>query len=282
MTSELRAGDIRLLARELEPGVIQIQTSSRVSRWQGFHVTCYLVGEILIDTGFAKAGEVTRRYLADHRIGMIACTHNHEDHTGNCSPLSFDHACPVYLANADKAWEEGVDKMARYRRVWWGKPDYYRPEEMPDVLRAGGRELSAVPTPGHSQTHTAFFEPGTGLLFAGDLFITGGVTAVMSHENPFESIRSLRRVADLSPRRMLNGHGLVMDDPVNSLREKADKIEEAAGRVGEMHRRGDSERRIVRRVFSNGWAKDWFTATLTRGEFSRRNFVRACIRCQVG
>ena len=145
-------------------------------------------------------------------------------------------------------------------------------------VEVAGRSMVPVPIPGHSVTHTAFHEPSTGVVLVGDLFVSPGVTAVMTHENPFASIDSLRRVAALSPSRMLTGHGLIVEDPAAALGEKADRIEEAARGVLEMHGRGLSEGAIVRRTFRGGWSKDLNLRIATQGEFHRRNFVRACIR----
>ncbi|MBW1872232.1 MAG: hypothetical protein JRJ19_09215, partial [Deltaproteobacteria bacterium] len=50
--------DLRLKARPVDVGVTQISLSNRISRWQGFMVTCYLVDDILIDTGFVKVGQL--------------------------------------------------------------------------------------------------------------------------------------------------------------------------------------------------------------------------------
>lgn len=277
MIKTLRQKDRRLSATEIGDGITQISVSNRLSRLQGFDVTCFLVGGILIDTGFSKVGELLLEYLDGRTIGAIACTHNHEDHSGNCGVLSRAHDCPVYLAHPEKKDEEGVGSLAPYRRIWWGWPSDYRPEPMPAQIESGGRTLTVIPTPGHSQTHVSLFEEKTGLLFAGDLYITGGVTAVMSHENPYESVESLRRAAALKPLRMLNGHGLALDEPAELLLCKADKIEAAARQVLQMHRQGVSHRRIVNAIFQNGKAKDWVTSVLTGGEFSRKNFVRACI-----
>lgn len=277
MTEKLNKKGLRLDAADIGEGITRISLSSRVSRFIGMEVCCFLVGDILIDSGFSHAGDLLTEYLEDKTINVIALTHNHEDHSGNCGSLSRAHECPVYLAHPELRDAEGVGRLVPYRSIGWGAPYEYRPDPMPEKIESGGRTLRAVPTPGHSQTHVAFFEEKTGLLFAGDIYITGGVTAIMSHENPYQSIESLRRAAELKPRRMLNGHGLTIDDPAEALLQKADKIEAAARKVLEMHHQGASLRRIQNEIFKTGRARDLILALLTGGEFSRRNFVRACI-----
>jgi glyoxylase-like metal-dependent hydrolase (beta-lactamase superfamily II) len=277
MAEFLRKKGLRLKATDIGDGVTRISLSSRLSRFIGMKTICFLVGDILIDSAFSHGGKLLIEYLADKEFSAIALTHNHEDHSGNCGALARAHECPIYLAHPEKKDEEGVGKLVPYRSIGWGSPTEYQPEPMPEKIESGGRTLRVLPTPGHSQTHVVFFEEATGLLFAGDIYITGGVTAVMSHENPYQSIESLRRTAELKPRRMFNGHGLTIDDPAEALLQKADKLEAAARQVLEMHHQGASHRRIQNAIFKTGRAKDFTLALMTGEEFSRRCFVKACI-----
>ena len=277
MAERLIKKGLRLNAADIGDGVTGISLSNRLSRFIGMKTVCFLVGDILIDSGFFHGGDLLIEYLDGKTINLIALTHNHEDHSGNCGTLGRAHGCPVLLAHPELKDSEGVGKLVTYRRIGWGPPSEYRPEPMPEKIDSGGRTLRVVPMPGHSRTQVAFFEEKTGLLFAGDIYITGGVTAVMSHENPYQSIESLRRAAELKPRRMFNGHGLTIDDPAEALLQKADKLEAAARRVLEMHHQGASRRRIQNAIFKTGRAKDWLLQNMTGGEFSRRCFVEACI-----
>jgi glyoxylase-like metal-dependent hydrolase (beta-lactamase superfamily II) len=266
-------------ADELPGGITRLRLSSRVTRLNGMLVAVYRVGGVLIDTGFAQAKAPLARALASAELAAICLTHHHEDHSGACSLLADRHRCPIYLRNPEARSTEGLDRLKPYRRAWWGEPEPYDPAPMPERVEAGDRVLRAVPIPGHSVSHTAFLDEASGAILVGDLFVSGGATAVMSHENPFESIASLRRVADLAPSRMLTGHGLAIERPVPVLREKAERIEQAAAEVLRLHSSGLPERQIVRRVFPAGRAKDRLIELLTQGEFSRLNFVRACTRC---
>ncbi len=275
---KLRHRDLRLKAVPLEHGIIQIQVSNRWSRLQGFRVTCYLVGDILVDTGFPSAEPLIAKYFSNQKMSAIACTHCHEDHAGNAGILAKMHDCPVYLANPDKQWAEGVGNMPFYRRFWWGQPPPYTPSEMPEQIHSKDRVLSVIPTPGHSVTQVAFFEEKTGLLFTGDLYVSDGASAVMAHENPYQTIQSLRRVANVSPTRMISSHGLIIDNPVQKLLEKADKMDFAADQILTLYSSGTPEKKILQKVFQKGRSKDWVLGKVTMGEFNRLNFVRACIR----
>jgi len=263
---------------EVGEGIERIRMESRWARLLGFEVSAYLVGDILIDTGFSHVEKHVVEALADRRISAICCTHNHEDHTGNCAALAAAHDCPVFLRHPGALWDEGVGALVAYRRMWWGQPEPFKPVEMPEIVESNGRRLEVVPAPGHSRTQVVFWEEATGYVITGDLFVSPGATAVLIWENPWHAVASLRRVAALRPRRMLTGHGLIVDNPVPLLELKAERIERAAKRAVELTADGAQPRRIVREVFPKGAAKDRFLEWLTGKEFSRLNFVRAAVR----
>ena len=270
------SGSIR--SEQLDDGVIRIELSTRLLHRVGMAATPYLVDDVLVDTGFRHVRQLVAREMAGTELRAICCSHIHEDHVGNAGPLARRHGCPVFLRNPHLQWSEGVGRMPVYRQVYWGRPGSYPVQEYPGTVETARRTLRPIATPGHSATHTVLFDEQTGIVFVGDLYVSGGVSAVMTHENPWESITSLRRVADLEPSRMLNGHGLVMANPAHQLRRKADRIEESAQRVVYLHRQGHAPRAIERAVFRGGWRQDRLFAVVSTGEFRRRNFVTAVIR----
>lgn len=269
---------LKVTASQVAAGVERIMLESALTRLQGFPACCYLVGDLLIDSGFVKIARQLDEYLAQRRLAAILLTHHHEDHAGCCGLLAERHGCPVYLSKPERRGDEGLEEMALYRRIWWGRPHPYRPEPMPAEVSSGGRCWRCLPTPGHSATHCAFFEPASKVLFCGDLFITGGVSAVMTHENPYQLVESLRSLAELEPRVMFNGHGAVIEQPARLLRDKAEALEGAARRAFELHQLGLGTDKIVAELFRNGGQlRDRLMAWFTAGEFSRANLVRACI-----
>jgi glyoxylase-like metal-dependent hydrolase (beta-lactamase superfamily II) len=111
-----------------------------------------------------------------------------------------------------------------------------------DVVEAGDTTLRVVRTPGHAPDHLCFFDEGSGDLYCGDLIRAGGTIVIPASKggNLQQYLDSLVRVRDLSPRRLLPGHGPVIDDPASAideyLRHRAHREEEviAALRAGSM------------------------------------------------
>jgi glyoxylase-like metal-dependent hydrolase (beta-lactamase superfamily II) len=269
--------DARVATDRVGEAITRFTVSSRWTRSLGFEVSAYALGGLLVDTGFAHARRAVLDALQGHRFDAICCTHNHEDHTGNCAALAAIHDCPVYLRHHRLRFGEGVRRLKPYRAWWWGSPGRFDAEEMPDEITDGSRTLRSLPAPGHSMNHVALWEEATGTVFTGDLFISPGASAVMTQENPYDLVDSLRRVAAVEPRLMLTGHNLAVFDPAPGLRAKADRVEAAAARAVELHRSGVEERAVVRELFANGHLKDRWLELMTQGEFSRVNFVRAAV-----
>ncbi len=269
---------MRIRLDDVGNGVTRFRMTSLGTTMLGFEVSAYLLGDILIDTGFAYMREPMLAALERREIRLVCCTHNHEDHTGNCAAIAAEHRCPVLLRQPEALWEEGVRSLAPYRRIWWGRVEPFEAREMPEVVESHGRRLEVVPAPGHSDTQVALFDAVTGDVFTGDLLISPGAAAVLTWGDPWREAASLRRVAALGPRRMLTGHGLIVDDPVPVLELKAERIEVAARRSVELMSEGIAPRDVVSEVFPKGAFKDRFFEWLTSREFSRLNFVHAAVR----
>jgi glyoxylase-like metal-dependent hydrolase (beta-lactamase superfamily II) len=89
-------------------------------------------------------------------------------------------------------------------------------ERAGESVPAGDGVLEILPTPGHSPDHLCFFDRDAGDLYCGDLARMGGTIVIPSRKGGDlrQYLASLQRVRDLAPRRLLPGHGPIVDDPV--------------------------------------------------------------------
>lgn len=85
-----------------------------------------------------------------------------------------------------------------------------------DPVPAGDGVLEIIPTPGHAPDHLCFFDRDAGDLYCGDLARRGGTIVIPARKggDMRAYLASLKRVRDLGPRRLLPGHGSVVDDPI--------------------------------------------------------------------
>lgn len=266
-----------MLRVEPHRDVTRLVLASRASRLVGYDVSAYLVdtpaGRVLVDTGQPAAARDLARHLAalgggDLRRAVRGAivTHQHEDHAGNAATLAAA-GVPLAMSAATRAAVMRVAPPGFYRDFTWGRMRAVPPHAPafdPDPL-------VLLPTPGHSPDHHAVWDAERETLFGGDLFI--GVKVRIAH--PGEDLRalaqSLRRAAALRPRRFFDAHRGLVPNAAAALAAKAGWVEDAVARVEALLARGWSERRVQRAVLG----REEFAGYLSRGHYSRRNFVRA-------
>lgn len=144
-------------------------------------------GLTLIDAGMPKEqdrvfGLVTELGYEPSDLVRLIITHADIDHAGSAAAIQAASGATVY-AGAETAvlisngrspehmprvvqWV--INTFVRYTAVPGSTIEIIQPNQILPVL--GG--LQAIPTPGHTLDHYAFYSPSTGVLFAGDEFNT--------------------------------------------------------------------------------------------------------------
>jgi glyoxylase-like metal-dependent hydrolase (beta-lactamase superfamily II) len=151
------------------------------------------VGDALADTGSAG-------------LASVLVTHNHPDHASGASALRSRWPSATFAK-----WPDPGDAAS-------GIPWHALRDDQ--LVPAGDTALWVLHTPGHAPDHLCFFEPHSGLLFAGDLVVNGGTVVVPASfgGSLAQYLASLRRILELEPRRILPGHGAPIDHPGALLR----------------------------------------------------------------
>jgi glyoxylase-like metal-dependent hydrolase (beta-lactamase superfamily II) len=88
-------------------------------------------------------------------------------------------------------------------------------------VTAGDARLQIISTPGHAPDHLCFFDEASGDMYCGDLVRIGGSIVIPASKGGDlrKYLDSLMRVRALSPKRLLPGHGPIVDDPVSLIDE---------------------------------------------------------------
>jgi glyoxylase-like metal-dependent hydrolase (beta-lactamase superfamily II) len=83
------------------------------------------------------------------------------------------------------------------------------------VIPAGDGQVRVIDTPGHAPDHVCFFDEESKDVFCGDLARIGGTVVIPASKggNLRKYLESLRRVRSLRPRRLLPGHGPIVENP---------------------------------------------------------------------
>lgn len=158
----------------------------------------------------AYAARVADR-LAQHQPGAalvrVLVTHAHGDHISGVEAIHRRWPGAAFAKLPDP------ERDARYPVTWRALKDE-------DVVRAGDSILEVIHTPGHAPDHVCYFEPNSSTMFGGDLLVNGSTVAipVSAGGSLAQYLRSLRRVLDLKPRRVLPGHGDDIEQPSSLIR----------------------------------------------------------------
>jgi glyoxylase-like metal-dependent hydrolase (beta-lactamase superfamily II) len=185
-----------------------------------------------------------------HRVATVLLTHGHPDHAEGAR--RFAELAGVGVRALDPAQRLGDEGLADG-----------------EVVSVGGLEVLVVGTPGHTADSLSFLVPADGALLTGDTVLGRG-TSVVAHPDGrlADYLASLERLSGLaaggSVRRVLPGHGPVLDDPAGVLggylAHRRDRLEQVASAVSAGDR---TPRAVVERVYADVDRALWPAAELS-------------------
>jgi glyoxylase-like metal-dependent hydrolase (beta-lactamase superfamily II) len=161
----------------------------------------WIVGEdptIVIDPGPEIDEHLEEVARAAGRVAHVLVTHDHEDHAAGA--VTFARLVGANVT----AW-----RLPGAAKVHDGQG-----------FTAGGVELIAMHSPGHSADHVVFSDAGSGALFTGDAVLGRGTSFIDAPDGDLARyLTSLRRMLERDPRTIYPGHGPIVLDAKAKLRE---------------------------------------------------------------
>lgn len=200
------------------------------------------VRSCIVDPGLDMPECMAALQAALGRLGVdpgrsdLFLTHLHADHSGLAAKIASEDRC-VYIGGADGAFlsrwrgwgevvglsvaqgipqgmmDDGVrdEELFSYRV---DNPHSYRHVADGELLELGGRVLTAVATPGHTQGHTCLYDRESGEFFSGDHVLQEISPIITGWDEEIRDpladyLASLDKVAAMEIRRVLPGHRAV-------------------------------------------------------------------------
>lgn len=228
-----------------------------------------MVRGVLIDTGFPAVRRELLAAVRELRPRGAIVTHWHEDHAGNAPSLAAA-GLPLHMQEGCEATLRARPPIGFYRRSIWGRP----PQLSVSLETFDPAPLVVVPTPGHTADHVVVWDEEHRIVASGDLFLGVKVRVAHAHEAPATLLRSLRTVARLEPRILLDAHRGVVENPVPMLRAKISWMEETIGAISALAMAGADELEIQHRVLGT----EALVGRVSFGEYSKLSLVRAVLR----
>jgi glyoxylase-like metal-dependent hydrolase (beta-lactamase superfamily II) len=249
--------------------VTRLRMVSIAGRAARIDVSAYVVRDVMVDTGFAHAKDLLVRAATDLGVRAVIVTHWHEDHAGNVAPLAV-RGIPMVLRPDTEATLRSFPHIELYRRAVWGSP----PGLGEAIRRIEVDGLSCVHTPGHSSDHQIVWDAATATAFTGDLWLGVRARTLHSTEDPYAIVESLRTVRALGPDRLFDAHRGLVTPAIEALDRKIDWLSATLAAVEKRVAAGDDDSTIVRHLLGG----EDLSAILSRGDYARRNLVRAVRR----
>lgn len=213
-----------------------------------FPVNCYLVEEenglTLIDAalGFGAKGILKAAERSGKPITKIVLTHAHGDHVGALDFLKrVMPKVPVYVSKRDSrllGGDRSLDPHEEQTPIKGGVPKNVKTRA--DILLKEGDmvgSLKAIETPGHTPGSMSFLDIRTNALIAGDSFQTRAGIAVAGDIRPLfpfpafgtwskeTALNSARKLAGYQPKMLAVGHGELVENPLDSMKQAIRNME---------------------------------------------------------
>lgn len=152
---------------------------------------------------------------------------------GRVSLVLFSHWHPDHTESIDRFVEMTGAPARALDRMWCREADVLQHGE---TLEVDGLELEIIATPGHTEDSMCVLLPQEGSLLTADTVLGRGTTVIAHPDGALgsylDSLHTIRRLSEVGAvKRLLPGHGPVVDRPIEQLNAYLTHREERLNQV---------------------------------------------------
>ncbi|HEX2086346.1 MAG TPA: MBL fold metallo-hydrolase [Solirubrobacteraceae bacterium] len=217
--------------KEVAEGVWQVPLMPRNG------VNAWLVGEVIVDAGYAVSGRKVVEALRGREVTVHAITHAHPDHVGGSAHVCRELGVPFWCPAGDAAAVRDGKSVGAESRISFllDRARSFEPVAIARELREGDEVAGfrVLDVPGHSPGHVALWREGDRVLIGGDVFFNLSLKTLRYGlreppgpftVDPARNRESMRRLAGLEPSVACFGHGPPVTDAAAWLRSCVAKL----------------------------------------------------------
>ena len=247
----------------------------KLRRDKGFTaVSCFLVDDLLVDSGPAHTAQELTEFLTNAKVKKAINTHHHEDHIAANRFLQERYGIEIF---APPLVLDRINKPADlfpYQQEVWGYPIPSQVRPLGSSISTGTYTLEVIPTPGHDRDHICLFEREQGWLFTGDTYTTRRPVVCRPMEDQHQILEDLKVLRSLEPSILFPAPTRVIMDPLDTLDETIEYLEDLGERIEGFHLKGMTPDEIMRQIFG----EENPMAELTQQQFSSINMVNSFLK----
>jgi glyoxylase-like metal-dependent hydrolase (beta-lactamase superfamily II) len=239
----------------------------------------FWVDGLLIDTGCRRTLPELMALLRTEglTVEQLVNTHTHEDHVAGNKAINTQYGVTpkVHTLGLPRlAHPEPRADMDFYRRFFWGPVDPCPGEALGETVETDHYRFRVLHTPGHAPDHVALWEESQGWLFSGDLLISQRLVRTRRHENPPQTLQSMRQLAALPATQLFCSHAYKVYNSTAPLQAKIGLWERLQREAAAMTQAGLSTGQAARRLLGRNEVEEW----ISLGDLSKRNLIAGLLR----
>ena len=117
---------------------------SRLAGWEVYGVSAFLLGDTLVDSGFARWARKLVPWAGERGVRRVVHTHHHEDHVGGSAALHRELGARVLAPPASLVLLARPYRLPFYRSLVWGQPEGVSAERLGAEVESDGSRFHVL------------------------------------------------------------------------------------------------------------------------------------------